>query len=359
MGATVTTTTVTNIEQTGASLSASYTEASSEPTEVGFQYGTSSSSLTKTITCNNYSDTASSFSADVVGLSAGTTYYVQSYVVVGGQTFTGSVTSFKTVAAQVPAVSGKSWLELPGAVSGSDCVVNTYYGSSTTDANRNYTHCYDKSTYTSLWTAYHLNSSHMGSLSRPSKWSYSPRISTSDQVDLRSSSYNDSYSRGHMIPNASRNGNETMQLQTFYVTNSVPQIQDYFNGGVWQNLESALQSIAESEEIYIVTGVAFNKVGESKSITYTTAKDDTKSVPVPNYFYKVVLKVNKSGSTVTGASTIGFWFEHKTYSDSYTNYAVSVDQIESWTGFDFFVNLDDSIEVKAETNANWSTFKSF
>ena len=350
---------MTNIEQTGASLSASYTEASSVPAEVGFQYGTSSSSLTKTITCNNYSGTASSFSADVEGLSAGTTYYVQSYVVVDGQTFTGSVTSFKTVAAQVPAVSGKFWLELPGAVSGTDYVVNTYYGSSTTDANRNYTHCYDKSTYTSLWTAYHLNSSHMGSLSRPSKWSYSPSISTSDQVNLCSSSYNDSYSRGHMIPNASRNSNETMQLQTFYVTNSVPQIQDNFNGGVWQNLEAALQSIAGSEEIYIVTGVAFNKVGESKSITYTTAKDDTKSVPVPNYFYKVVLKVEKSGNTVTSASTVGFWFEHRTYTDSYINYAESVDQIEQWTGMDFFVNLPDSIELTAEANDDWSKFQSF
>ena len=359
MGATVTTTTVTNIEQTGASLSASYTGASSEPTEVGFRYGTSSSSLTKTITCNYYSGAASPFSADVVGLSAGTTYYVQSYVVVDGQTFTGSVTSFKTAVAQVPAVSGKSWLELPGAVSGSDCVVNTYYGSSTTDATRNYTHCYDKSTYTSLWTAYHLNSSHMGSLDRPSKWSYSPGISTSDQVDLRSNSYNDSYSRGHMVPNASRNGNETMQLQTFYVTNSVPQIQDNFNGGVWQNLEAALQSIAKSEEIYIVTGVAFNKVGESKSITYTTAKDDTKRVPVPNYFYKVVLKVEKSGNTVTSASTVGFWFEHKTYSDSYTNYSVSVDQIETWTGFDFFVNLPDDIETAAEQNKSWTSFQNF
>ena len=359
MGATVTTTTVTNIEQTGASLSASYTEASSEPAEVGFRYGTSSSSLTKTITCNNYSGTTSSFSADVEGLSAGTTYYIQSYVVVDGQTFTGSVTSFKTTSEQVPAVSGKSWLELPGAVSGSDCVVNTYYGSSTTDANRNYTHCYDKSTYTSLWTAYHLNSSHMGSLDRPSKWSYSPSINTSDQVNLCSSSYNDNYSRGHMIPNASRNGNSTMQKQTFYVTNSVPQIQDNFNGGVWQNLEAALQSIAASEEIYIVTGVAFNKVGESKTIKYTTAKDDTKRVPVPNYFYKVVLKVNKSDSTVTGASAIGFWFEHKTYSDSYTNYVVSVDQIEKWTGFDFFVNVPDALEATVETNKDWTAFKNF
>ena len=253
-----------------------------------------------------------------------------------------------------PAVD-KDWLELPGAVSGSNYVVNTYYDGS----NRNYTHLYDKSTYTSLWTAYHLNSSHMGSYSRPDNWSFSPSIGQSAQVNLTNRSYNDSYSRGHLIPNASRNGIKNMQLQTFYVTNSVPQIQDNFNGGIWQKLEAALQDIAEREEIYIVTGVCFNKVGESKTMKYTSAKDDTKKVPVPNYFYKVALKVNTSGGKVTSASAVGFWFEHKTYNDSYTNYAVSVDQIEQWTGFDFFVNLPDSVESSAEANINWSTFQNF
>ena len=239
-------------------------------------------------------------------------------------------------------------------------MVKTYYGDGAeSDANRNYTHLYDKDTYTSLWTAYHLNSTHMGT-GRSDDWSYSPKIDEKYQVNLTNRSYNDSYSRGHMIPNASRNGILTMQSQTFYVTNSVPQIQDNFNGGIWQKLEAALQSIGEAEEIYIVTGVAFNKVGESKTVKYTTAKDDTKQIPVPNYFYKVVLKVNKSGTTVTSAKAIGFWFEHKTYSaSSYDNYAVSVDNIEQWTGFDFFVNLPDSIEKTAETNTSWSSFQSF
>ena len=125
------------------------------------------------------------------------------------------------------------------------------------------------------------------------------------------------------------------------------------------NLENALQTIAKSEEIYIVTGVAFNKVGETKTVKYTTAKDDTKQVPVPNYFYKVVLKVEKSGNTVTSASTVGFWFEHRTYTDSYTNYAVSVDQIEQWIEMDFFVNLPDAVEATAEENSSWSTFQNF
>lgn len=231
------------------------------------------------------------------------------------------------------------------------------------DSERNYTIAYDIETHTTAWVAYPLNSSHMGSLSRPNKWSFDPNIDSEYQVDLCDSSYNDSYSRGHLIPNASRNGINDMQLQTFYVTNSVPQIQNNFNSGIWSSLEQALQSIAKSEEIYIVTGTVLNKVvGESKTVKYTTAQDDTKDIPVPNYFYKVVLKVKGDS-----ASTIGFWFEHKEYNKDvvgaeaakYETYAVSVDQIEEWTGLNFFVNLSDSIEESAESNSSWSSFQSF
>ena len=307
------------------------------------------------------------FTLNLTGLKANTKYYYCAYVKVAGtgsyaseqKIIKGSEETFMTPSDAVsdpvdPAVD-QSWLELPGAVSHSNYLVNTYYDGS----NRNYTHLDDKSTYTSLWTAYPLNSSHMGNLSRPGSWSFSPNISESLQVDLTDHTYSSDYSRGHMIPNASRNGNSVMQRQTFYVTNSVPQIQDNFNGGIWASLEGALQSIGKKEEIYIVTGVAFNKVGETKTVKYTTAKDDNKNVPVPNYFYKVVLRVKKSGSTITSASTIGFWFEHKTYSDSYSNYAVSVDQIEQWTGMDYFVNLPDAVENSAESNSNWTTFQNF
>jgi endonuclease G len=202
----------------------------------------------------------------------------------------------------------------------------------------------------------------MGSLARPESWSYNPNLSTNVQVNLCNRSYtnSDTYVRGHLIPNASRNGIKEMQLQTFYVTNSVPQMHTNFNNGIWQSLEAALQSEAKSETVYIVTGVAFAKQGESKTVKYTTAKDDTKRVPVPNYFYKVALKVTTNSSgVVTSASTVGFWFEHRTYSDSYANYAVTVDQIEEWTGFDFFPNLPDSIEVTAESNSSWATFNDF
>ena len=247
----------------------------------------------------------------------------------------------------------ETWLELPGADNGT-LYPNGVELKVMSGGERNYTAYYDKSTYTSMWTAYPLEAKHMGSLSRPGSWSFNPLLDEKYQVNLCDRSYvdTDTYSRGHLIPNASRNGISGMQLQTFYVTNSVPQIQNGFNGGVWMHLESAVQRYAEREPLYVATGVVFEPVGESCEIRYTTAKDDTKPIPVPNYFYKVVLRVERNASgEVVDAEAIGFWFEHRAYSDKYYNYAMSVDEVERLTGFDFFASLPDDVEARAERNA--------
>ena len=65
----------------------------------------------------------------------------------------------------------------------------------------NYTALYDTERYASLWVAYVVSSDDMGDVKRPSSWSYNPQLSTSKQVNLCSRSYNDDYSRGHLIPN--------------------------------------------------------------------------------------------------------------------------------------------------------------
>ena len=307
------------------------------------------------------------FSATLSGLNPGTNYVFQAYAIVlgtgqysseKGTFYAGSPMVFKTQGATRPAVD-KDWLELASGKEGSQYVVSTTYA-----GERNYTVFYDTSMMTPLWTAYPLESRHMGSYQRPSSWTYNPNIDEKYQIKVTGGSYSDkTYSRGHMCPNGSRNGNATMQAQTFYVTNQVPQIQNNFNSGIWSNLEGAVQNVAKSknEEIYVVTGVAFNKGAESPTINYMSpSKASSQKVPIPNYFYKLVLRVKTSGGTVTDAVCVAFWFEHKAYSDSYTNYAVSVDEVEAWTGFDFFVNLPSEIEARCEAkNTSWSAFTSF
>ncbi len=356
---------------TEVTLSGSFTGAVTTPSEVGFYWGTSSSSLTNRLPASSVSTTGSdggTFSATLSGLAPGTSYVFQAYATVLGtgqysseeETFqAASPMVFKTQGTTRPAVN-EDWLELASGKVGSKYVVSTTYAGS----ERNYTVFYDTSMMTPLWTAYPLKRGHMGSYQRLSSWTYNPDIDEKYQIKVTGGSYSDKiYSRGHMCPNGSRNGNATMQAQTFYVTNQVPQVQDSFNSGIWSNLEGAVQGVAKTknEEIYVVTGVAFNKEGENRTISYTSPKASSQRVPIPNYFYKLALRVKTSaGGAVTDAVCVAFWFEHKAYSDSYTNYTVSVDQVEAWTGFDFFVNLPSEIETRCEAkNTSWSAFTSF
>ena len=249
------------------------------------------------------------------------------------------------------------WLEMPGDPNAEDS--DNYVSMFKAGSARNYSYLFDKSMYTTMWVAYPLYSSVIGG-DYSADWKPNPNLEESQQINIWSGSYGvEDYSRGHLVPDASRDGNSEMLKQAYYATNQVPQIQNKFNGGIWSNLEIAVRNEVKSDTLYVVTGVAFRKVGGTETIKYIKPQHDTKQCPVPNYFYKVVMEVKRSGSTITSASTVGFWFEHKTYSDSYSNYAVSVDQIEEWTGMDFFVNLPDSVESSAETNANWTSFKNF
>lgn len=323
----------------------------------------------KVVASSNLSGTEGAFSVSLSGLVPSQTYYYRAYVTVNGS---GEyVSEEKTIHASsygtftLSEDGGQSdepsgWLELPALVVGDKQVVNTYYAGN----SRNYTHLYDKNTFASLWTAYPLYAATTGG-KRSESWASNPKIPVSDQINIWGGSYGVNYgstiyARGHQIPDADRSNNSTMQAQTYYATNLVPQIQDNFNGGIWMNLESALRSaIPASDTLYVVTGVTFKTVGGNENVTYIQPKHDSKKCPVPNYFWKVVMKVKRSAGVVTSASAVGFWFEHKQYSDSYTNYAVSVDRVEQLTGFDFFANLPDGVEATAETNTLWTTFQNF
>ena len=332
-------------------------------TEAGFKWGTTSENLSNTA-LGTISGT--SFSANLNGLSAGTTYYYQAYVNVRGtgdksstvKTFTGGVKQFTTSSEKI------GLLELPAQKSG---YIHNGFGSGKT---RNYNYCYDTGHYASLWVAYPLTKSHTEGSASTSSWKYDPNIDSKYQPAVKDNSYgtvygNGSYSRGHQCPSGSRKSDATMNAQTYYVSNQTPQLQNSFNGGIWMSLENDLRGITTtSDTLYVATGPCYRTVGGNETITYLTASSSSTvpaNVPVPNYYWKAVLKVKWGGNTVTDAYAIGFWFDHKAYSDkSYTDYVLTIDEIEAKIGFDLFANLPDAIESKVEsTIVSWDQFKNY
>lgn len=274
------------------------------------------------------------------------------------------------------------WLEMPSyttsAMSGTttsslnDLYKVTHSATMGGKSQRNYTILYDPEMFASYWVAYPLCADHLGS-GRNESWAYDPEIEDSKQTDAIASAYgvslsttnypNNVYARGHQIPNADRNGVDAMMEQTYYMSNITPQIQNGFNGGIWNNLEGAVRGLtSRCDTVYVVTGAAFRKKGGNESIRTIVNTRDSKTLPLPNYYWKALLKVKRSGKTVTEASAVGFWLPHadlqgESYSDS--KYVVSVDQIEAWTGFDLFVNLPAALQTSAEANTSWTSFQKF
>ena len=340
----------------------------------GFYYGTSSSlntlvqSGSPVYTQSALTIGSGSFTATVGSLDENKTYYYVAFmeVLVDGayREIYGAVKSFKTLSPSTAATLNRDWLEVPespGSLNGKYLV--TTRAEMNGRNTRNYSILYDPNRYASLWTAYVLCSAHRGGGSGGS-WVNNPLIPAAKQTSCYKaypSVDGVTYDRGHQIPNADRNGVSDMQAQTYYWTNSTPQLAA-FNQGIWQNLETAVRTVMQStDSVYVVTGPVYQTVGGSETVrTFVNSSNDSKVVPIPNYYYKVILKVRRSGGQVTAASAIGFWFTHEAHSgESYTAYAKSVDYIEQMTGFNFFANLPPSLEAAAEQNATWNTFRDF
>lgn len=158
---------------------------------------------------------------------------------------------------------------------------------------------------------------------------------------------NSGYSRGHLIASNDRQYSKEANKQTFYKSNINPQIQNGFNGGIWESLE---KKVAESwgnitndqDTLYVTKG---GTIDNNNIIKYIKT-DNT--IPVPKYFYMAILSL-KNGQY----KAIGFWFEHKVYSNNnYASYALTIDELEEKSGIDFFHNLPDNIENEVERSYN-------
>lgn len=383
-GPSVVTKPATDITSTSAVLHATFSQLGTTNVQSAhFRWGTSADKLTNELEVgSSFNVTTGEFQATLSSLANETTYYYQAVLQVYDEeqgvyvTRAGAVLSFTTEDFSQNIPTG--WLELP-AVTGNEDYVGAFYGSGAqTDDNRNYTYYYDYTWYASLWVAYPLNDAHTkGKVS--SNWKFNPNIPQSYQVNMTGSSYPtmygaEGYSKGHQIPNADRQCDNDMNQQTYYVTNQTPQIQNKFNGSIWGTLETDIRSLVSDtdETIYIVTGPVYQKVGGNEEITYLHGASGRNAypevLPVPNYYWKAILRVkwNASGDAVLSAQSVGFWFDHREYdkdTEKYPQFAVSVDQIEAWTGFDLFTNLpgdnDTGIEKAAETNSDWTAFQSF
>lgn len=188
------------------------------------------------------------------------------------------------------------------------------------------------------WVAYELTQKQLSSI--PIKRPYfkkDPKVTTQSAhyKNFKDSGYN----KGHLCPAGDRKFSLEAYNETFFTSNISPQTYE-FNGGVWNRLEEKVRYWAQKiEKLYIVTGGILSP--NLKTI-------GSEKVAVPQYFYKIILDYD-------GAETkaIAFLVPHEKSEKGLYQFIVSIDEIETLTGIDFFPELPDKIENEIEKSGNY------
>jgi len=174
------------------------------------------------------------------------------------------------------------------------------------------------------------------------------------------------HDRGHLVPaNDSKRWQEMMD-NSFLFSNMAPQL-GLFNQRIWMRLESRVNKWAVSGDgVNVVTGAIFDADGDGKrDLDANIARiDPKKRVGLATHFYKILLHRRPNGVI----DSIAFLLPHNglIYSGNkeipYLNSKiVSIDDIESLTGIDFYpempVEQRTAIESgKAISINKWNTF---
>ncbi len=196
-------------------------------------------------------------------------------------------------------------------------------------------------------------------------WAVDPLLPVEMQVD-NSWHTNDGFDRGHLCASDDRVFSSEANKQTFYFSNLSPQFNS-FNGGYWVTFEQLVNSWVRKDnafgsvydKIYVAKGGTLDKLlvnykGTSPGgdgVLPATDKDGftSKGLPVPQYYFIAVLahRANQPADVVSAYQAIGFWVEHRDdYGYTFDHQlkredakakAVSIDELESQTGIDFFL----------------------
>lgn len=210
----------------------------------------------------------------------------------------------------------------------------------------NFVICYRESYEQAEWAAYCLEKSELEkNTSRANNFRPDPDIITGSASlsDYKGSGYD----RGHLAPAADFSFSEKAMSESFYMSNMSPQTPG-FNREIWQNLEAQVRKWADVYgKVYVVTG----PVLEKKADAYD--KIGPNQVSVPEFYYKVLL-VQEGSSNI---KAIAFILPNKKCDNTFWDYAVTVDEVETRTGLDFYSLLDDILENRIESVSDIESWK--
>jgi endonuclease G len=154
------------------------------------------------------------------------------------------------------------------------------------------------------------------------------------------------FDRGHLIPSADFKWSPIGLSETYYYSNMSPQ-RPQFNRESWAEVEGLVRNMVEAEKknLYVLTAPILS--GALK-----TVERSVHQLKIPDWHYKIVADL--SVETPRG---MAFLMPNQKCEFRPSHYVVSIDSLEKITGLDFFPKLNDSLEQKIESSANFSVWQ--
>lgn len=186
------------------------------------------------------------------------------------------------------------------------------------------------------WVAYELGPEQLRNcVDRGRGFRPDPELAYEDSAQL--SDYSSSgFDRGHLSPAADNKWSAQAMAESFYLSNISPQ-PPRFNQGIWARLENSVRAWAANfRGIEVITGpfleAGLPQIGAGLS--------------VPQYYFKAL--VTKSGGK-SGQERRGIAFLLPTNAEkNFSQFAVPIDFVEEFTGFDFFPGMPGESGFEAE-----------
>ncbi|GAX38892.1 DNA/RNA non-specific endonuclease [Nodularia sp. NIES-3585] len=201
------------------------------------------------------------------------------------------------------------------------------------------------------WVSWQLNNSWLGSTPRQDDFRADTTL-PSGCYQVKSTDFSGSgFDRGHMTPSADRTSTVAVNSSTFLMSNMIAQAPDN-NQGVWANLENYSRTlVGQGKELHIISGGHGTGGTGSNGTSNTIANGN---VTVPNRTWKIIVVLDTPGSGVSGVTTltrviaVNIPNAQGVRNDDWRNYRVSVDTLESLTGYDFLSEVPTSIQSVIE-----------
>ncbi|MDB4928558.1 MAG: hypothetical protein JWM10_1042 [Myxococcaceae bacterium] len=217
------------------------------------------------------------------------------------------------------------------------------------------------------WVAWRLTAADLGTVGRTQR-TFSPDPQLPDGVyRVHHRDYAGSgYDHGHLCPSAERTATFDDNAATFLTTNIVPQ-RHAINAGAWESLERwSVEKAREGWDLFIVAGGRWDPSCATDSSplgavpgdacpSVGRSPDPARRVAIPISTWKVIVLVPRGhglDAVTAGTPVVAVEMPNEAGSGhDWERYAVSVDELEARTGYDFLNLVAGAVQQRIEAAA--------